>query len=85
MRPKTCSDACASTCVHANYKLYAYINTSELKAGWARDKVIDVINAEGVPCFHGPCSEVYLEKAFDGTSWRPESRLLIARSLAKRH
>jgi dTDP-4-amino-4,6-dideoxygalactose transaminase len=80
---KTCSDACPSTCVYANYKLYAYINTSELKARWARDKVIDAINAEGVPCFHGSCSEVYLEKTFDGPSWRPKSRLPIARELGE--
>lgn len=80
---QTCNDACASKCLNANYKLYAYINTSELRDGWTRDKVIDAINAEGVPCFHGSCSEVYLEKAFDGTGWRPEDRLPIARQLGE--
>ena len=29
----------------------------------------------GVPCFQGSCSEVYLEKAFDNTPWRPKKRL----------
>ena len=35
----------------------------------------------GVPCFQGSCSEVYLEKAFDDTGWRPSERLPVAREL----
>jgi dTDP-4-amino-4,6-dideoxygalactose transaminase len=86
---KTCAGACSTACaerigcVHANYKFYAYINPADLNEGWTRDKVIDVINAEGVPCFQGSCSEVYLEKAFDGTGWRPEDRLPTARQLGE--
>jgi dTDP-4-amino-4,6-dideoxygalactose transaminase len=82
---ETCVSACAesSGCMHANYKFYAYINPVELNDGWTRDKVIDAINAEGVPCFQGSCSEVYLEKAFDGTSWRPERRLSTAQQLGE--
>jgi dTDP-4-amino-4,6-dideoxygalactose transaminase len=34
-----------------------------------------------VPCYQGSCSEVYLEKAFDGTPWRPPQRLPVARQL----
>jgi dTDP-4-amino-4,6-dideoxygalactose transaminase len=41
------------------------------------------INARGVPCFSGSCSEVYLEKAFDGTGWRPEQRLPVAKRLGE--
>lgn len=86
---KTCAGTCATDCaeragcMHANYKFYAYINPAELNEGWTRDKVIDAINAEGVPCFQGSCSEVYLEKAFDGTGWRPEARLATARQLGE--
>jgi dTDP-4-amino-4,6-dideoxygalactose transaminase len=80
---QTCTDACASSCVHANYKFYAYINSMALNEGWTRDRVIDAINAEGVPCNQGSCSEVYLEKAFDGTGWRPESRLPNAQQLGE--
>ena len=54
-----------------------------LKAGWSRDRIIEAINAEGVPCFQGSCSEVYLEKAFDGTGWRPEPRLPVAKELGE--
>ena len=37
--------------------------------------IVNEITERGVPCFQGSCSEVYLEKAFDNTPWRPEKRL----------
>jgi dTDP-4-amino-4,6-dideoxygalactose transaminase len=37
----------------------------------------------GVPCYSGSCPEVYLEKAFDGTGFRPEKRLPVARELGE--
>jgi dTDP-4-amino-4,6-dideoxygalactose transaminase len=82
---KSCTQTCVETagCVHANYKFYAYINPAQLNEGWSRDKVKDAINAEGVPCVQGSCSEVYLEKAFDGTGWRPGGRLPTARQLGE--
>jgi dTDP-4-amino-4,6-dideoxygalactose transaminase len=49
----------------------------------SRDRIIESINAEGVPCYQGSCSEVYLEKAFDGTGWRPAERLPVARELGE--
>jgi dTDP-4-amino-4,6-dideoxygalactose transaminase len=70
-------------CVHANYKFYAYVRPENLSDDWNRDRIIESINAEGVPCYHGSCSEVYLEKAFDGTNWRPQNRLPIARQLGE--
>ena len=54
-----------------------------LRAEWSRDRIVDAINAEGVPCYHGSCSEVYLERAFDGTAWRPKQRLPVARELGE--
>ncbi len=80
---QTCPDSCACACVHANYKFYAYINTARLNDGWTRDQVIDAINAQGVPCFQGSCSEVYLEKAFDVTGWRPGTRFPTAQQLGE--
>lgn len=62
-------------CEHAEYKHYFFVETSKLAAGWSRDRIIDEINARGVPCYQGSCSEVYLEKAFDNTPWRPAARL----------
>lgn len=60
---------------HAEYKHYMFIKPELLKEGWSRDRIVEEINNQGVPCFQGSCSEVYLEKAFDGTGWRPEQRL----------
>jgi dTDP-4-amino-4,6-dideoxygalactose transaminase len=66
---------------HAHYKLYAYLRPENLRSGWTRDKVLEQINAAGVPAYQGSCSEMYLEKAFDGTPFRPHSRLPVAREL----
>ncbi len=54
-----------------------------LAPDWSRDRIVEAINAEGVPCYLGSCSEVYLEKASDGTGWRPAERLPIARELGE--
>lgn len=56
---------------HAEYKHYVFIKPSALKSGWTRDRIIMEINNADVPCYQGSCSEVYLEKAFDNTGWRP--------------
>jgi dTDP-4-amino-4,6-dideoxygalactose transaminase len=74
---------CSSTCVHAYYKCYVYIQPQNLAIGWSRDRIIEEITARGVPCFQGSCSEVYLEKAFDGTGFRPANRLPVAKELGE--
>jgi dTDP-4-amino-4,6-dideoxygalactose transaminase len=74
---------CKTGCVHGNYKFYSYVRTQNLSSGWSRDRIIEAINSQGVPCFQGSCSEVYLEKAFDGTGWRPAQRLSVARELGE--
>jgi dTDP-4-amino-4,6-dideoxygalactose transaminase len=80
-----CSIACPaqSGCTHAHYKCYVYVQSEHIATGWSRDRIIDAINAQGVPCYQGSCSEVYLEKAFDGTGWRPTERLTVARELGE--
>lgn len=69
--------------VHAAYKCYVYVRADHLQTGWTRDRIVEAISAEGVPCFQGSCSEVYLEKAFDNTGWRPANRLQMARQLGE--
>ena len=68
---------------HAYYKHYLFVNADYLSKGWTRDRVINEINQLGVPCYQGSCPEVYLEKAFDGTRWRPEQPLPVARELGE--
>jgi dTDP-4-amino-4,6-dideoxygalactose transaminase len=41
------------------------------------------ITARGIPVFQGTCAEVYLEKAFDNTTWRPTKRLENAQKLGE--
>ena len=74
---------CADGCISGSYKFYVYVQEQNLAPGWSRDRIIDAINKEGVPCYQGTCSEVYLEKAFDDTSWRPDQRLPTARKLGE--
>ena len=69
--------------VHAYYRLYAYVRPEGLRAAWDRDRVIRELCALGLPAFHGSCSEVYLEKAFEGTPLRPHERLPVARDLGE--
>jgi dTDP-4-amino-4,6-dideoxygalactose transaminase len=68
---------------HAHYKCYVYVNSERLAPGWSRDKIAEKINAQGVPCFQGSCSEVYLEKAFEHTVFKPAERLPVARQLGE--
>lgn len=68
---------------HAWYKFYAFVRPEALAGGWDRDRIMAEINAAGVPCYSGSCSEVYLEKAFDDTGWRPAERLPVARELGE--
>ena len=68
---------------HAWYKCYVQVRPERLAQGWSRDRLMAEISSRGVPCFQGSCSEVYLEKAFDGTTWRPAERLPVARQLGE--
>ena len=68
---------------HAYYRLYAYVKPEGLKPGWTRDCIVDAIMRRGVPAFQGSCSEVYLEKAFDGTGYRPTKPLPVAHELGQ--
>lgn len=76
--PKPSSDY-----VHASYKCYVQVNVDALPEAWSRDRIMAEISAQAVPCFSGSCSEVYLEKAFDETPWRPATRLANAKALGE--
>ncbi|WP_349255301.1 DegT/DnrJ/EryC1/StrS aminotransferase family protein [Spectribacter hydrogenoxidans] len=68
---------------HGAYKCYVFVEPEQLAEGWDRDRIMAEVNALGVPCMSGSCSEVYREKAFDGTGWRPAERLPVARELGE--
>lgn len=60
---------------HAYYRYYCYVRPEALRAGWSRDRIQAELQALGVPCFTGSCSEVYLEKAFTDRGLGPAVRL----------
>jgi len=64
---------------HAYYKYYVFVRSEKLRQGWDRDRIMNVIVAEGIPCFSGSCSEIYLEKAFVKAGIGPGKRLPAAR------
>jgi dTDP-4-amino-4,6-dideoxygalactose transaminase len=68
---------------HAAYKCYVFVEPAALKEGWNRERIMDAINGRGVPCYSGVCPEIYLERAFDNTGWRPAERLPVARELGE--
>jgi len=67
---------------HAAYKAYVFVDGSEGSVKLERDRIMHEIQTHDVSCFAGSCSEVYLEKAFDNTSFRPKQRLKNAALLA---
>lgn len=68
---------------HAWYKCYVFIRAENLPDDWDRDRIVEEINQAGIPCFSGSCSEIYKEKAFDGTSFRPGTDFPTAKELGE--
>ena len=60
---------------HAYYKAYVFVDGDAA----LRDRIMGEINAAGVPCFSGSCSEIYREKAFGGLG----ERLPVAQKLGE--
>ena len=67
---------------HAYYKYYVFVRPEALRQGWDRDRIVQAINAKGVPCLVGSCSEIYLEKAFT-PDLRCQERLPVAKELGE--
>ena len=67
---------------HAYYKYYVFLRRERLRESWGQQRIVDAVNAEGVPCFVGSCSEIYLERAFP-QEIRPPGRLPVARELGE--
>ncbi len=68
---------------HAYYRLYGYVRPEGLRSGWTRDRIAAECSDLGAPVFQGSCSEVYREKAFDGTGFRPKHSLPNAAMLGR--
>jgi dTDP-4-amino-4,6-dideoxygalactose transaminase len=67
---------------HSYYKYYVFLQKKDLRLGWDRERVQAAICAEGIPCFSGSSSEIYLEKAFP-QEMRPREHLPNASELGE--
>jgi len=68
---------------HSYYKYSVFVRPEKLLPEWTRDRIMEAIVAEGIPCFTGSCSEIYLEKAFQKAGIAPKERLPIAKELGE--
>lgn len=68
---------------HSYYKYYVFVRPERLRPGWDRDRIMNAVAAEGIPCFSGSCSEIYLEKAFAAAGVGPTGRLPVAKTLGE--
>lgn len=80
-----CNGSCTgnNACEHAWYKFSAFVDPSNLKTNLTRNKIIDLISDQGLPCMQGSCSEIYLEQAFENTPYRPIKILSNAKTLGE--
>ena len=67
---------------HAYYKYYAILEPERLRPGWDLFRVVEAINAEGIPCQASNISEIYCEKAFVDHGLAPVRPLPVAQRLA---
>jgi len=68
---------------HAYYKFYAFLRPEKLKPHWDRQRILQALNVQGIPCFTGSCSEIYLEKAFIDQNLQPAQDLAITKKLGE--
>ena len=68
---------------HAWYRVYAFVRPEALKPDWSRDRILEALQAEGVPGLSGSCSEMYLEKVFQDRGLAPKERLPLAQELGE--
>ena len=66
---------------HSYYKYYAHVDLSALQDGWTRARILSEMNARGVVCLQGTCTEIYREKAFVDAGFAPVERLPVAAEL----
>jgi dTDP-4-amino-4,6-dideoxygalactose transaminase len=66
----------------AYYRFYLHVRDQLLAPGWNRDRIVAAVQAEGVPCASGGCTEIYRERAFDSVG-RPDRPLPVAAELGR--
>lgn len=67
---------------NACYKFNVNLSPGVLSEDWSRDDIVRAIQAEGIPCGSGLCTELYLEQAI--RPFAPEERLPVAKDFGER-
>ena len=67
---------------HAYYKYYVFIRPEMLRPEWKMERILEALDAEGIPSSVGACSEIYREKAFIDAGLGPKQALPVASRLA---
>ena len=68
---------------HAYYKFYAFLELEQLRPDWDRLRILQSVEAAGVPCYTGSCSEIYRELAFERAGFGPAERHPVAAELGE--
>lgn len=68
---------------HAWYRFYTFVRPERLLPDWSRDRILAELNARGISCFVGSCSEIYRERAFTSRNLSPSQRLPVAAELGE--
>ncbi|MBN2579764.1 MAG: DegT/DnrJ/EryC1/StrS aminotransferase family protein [Pirellulales bacterium] len=66
---------------HAYHGYYVFTRPERLKPGWKRDRIVQALQAEGVPCSSGPPPETVYEKPANGSPVSPRRRPPVVREL----
>jgi dTDP-4-amino-4,6-dideoxygalactose transaminase len=69
--------------IHSHYRYYAFVEPAQLAAGWTRNRIVEAIQAEGVPCGVGVCPEMYREGAFAFRGVGPKERCRIGQEVGE--
>ena len=67
---------------NACYKFNVNLSLDLLSGDWTRDDIVRAIQAEGIPCGSGLCSEIYRERAL--WPFAPPQRLPVAKDFGER-
>jgi dTDP-4-amino-4,6-dideoxygalactose transaminase len=70
-------------CFHSHYRYYAYVRPDHLGPGWTRNRIVEAINAEGIPCGVGVCPEMYREGAFALRGVGPKVRCSVGKEVGE--
>ncbi len=68
---------------HACYKFYVYLRPEFLRGGWTRDRIVQELQAEGIPVGCGSCAEIYREQGIQRAGLAPAELCEVSRELGE--